>query len=104
MDQGSNRTYTPVRIEEEETISRRRQANGMTRQPHRAVDRVGNIERFMSCLVGGGLLVRSIMQPPGLGNRIVALAGVALLHRAVTGSCPAHGASGMNRSSREDAD
>ena len=63
---------------------------------------VGDAERLLSGVLGGGLLLRSVMRPTRMTSGIAALLGIALLHRATSGYCAAYGAMGI--SSREDHD
>lgn len=57
---------------------------------------VGEMERVFSGVIGGGLLLRSLLRPSGLMSGISALLGVALLHRATTGHCAVYGTMGIN--------
>ena len=48
-------------------------------------ENVGYNERILTGIVGGGLLLRSVMRPASLTSGIAALLGIALVHRAVSG-------------------
>src|ERR1041385_5095282 len=61
----------------------------------RADQNVGEAERFLSGLVGGGLLVTALMRR-GLSGAVMAVLGAALLQRGVTGHCMMYEALGAN--------
>lgn len=63
---------------------------------------VGDVERIASGLIGGGLLLRSILRPSWLAGGIGALIGAALVHRAVTGYCAGYGAMGVSTKGGDD--
>ena len=63
---------------------------------------VGDTERLLSGILGGSLLLRSVMRPTRMSSGIAALLGIALLHRATSGYCAAYGAMGIT--SREGND
>ena len=65
-------------------------------------ENVGYNERLLSGIVGGGLLLRSVMRPSGLTSGVVGLLGIALLHRAATGYCAAYGAIGVSSHDKSD--
>lgn len=70
---------------------------GYTEQASDHGDRnVGKTERLLSGLLGGGLLLRSVMRPSRMSSGLAALLGIALVHRATSGYCAAYGALGMN--------
>lgn len=56
---------------------------------------VGDAERMVSGVIGGTLLMRSIMRPSLLMGGLGALIGIALVHRAVTGRCALYGSLGI---------
>ena len=56
---------------------------------------VGDVERLLSGLAGGTLLLRSIMRP-SFRSGFGALIGMALVHRAVSGRCAIYGSLGFN--------
>jgi uncharacterized membrane protein len=58
---------------------------------------VGEVERLASGMIGGALLFRSIMRP-SFWSGIGALAGIALVHRAVSGRCALYGMFGIDTS------
>jgi uncharacterized membrane protein len=59
-------------------------------------ENVGDTERLLSAIMGGGLLLRSMRRGAGFTGRVTALIGIALLRRAATGYCPAYRAMGLN--------
>ncbi|MCC2643500.1 MAG: Cyclase/dehydrase [Nitrospira sp.] len=65
-------------------------------------ENVGYNERVLTGIVGGGLLLRSVMRPASLTGGIAALLGIALVHRAVSGYCAAYGAMGINTQENND--
>jgi hypothetical protein len=58
---------------------------------------VGGHERWFSALAGAGLILRGFAKP-SMGNALLGLLGVGLVHRAVTGHCPVYGALGVDTS------
>ena len=58
---------------------------------------VGDIERMISTLIGGGLLFRTALRPSWRSG-LSALLGVALLHRGLTGYCPGYARLGLDTS------
>jgi uncharacterized membrane protein len=78
------------------------QGAGRHRESGQSERNVGDTERLISGILGGGLLLRSVMRPTKMTSGIAALLGIALLHRATSGYCAAYGAMGIN--SREDSD
>lgn len=58
---------------------------------------VGDIERMVSTLIGGGLVFRSALRPSWRSG-LSALLGVALLHRGLTGYCPGYARLGVDTS------
>jgi uncharacterized membrane protein len=63
---------------------------------------VGETERTISALIGGGLLLRSLMRPSWLMGGIGALIGAVLIHRGVTGRCALYGTIGVNTADDQD--
>lgn len=63
---------------------------------------VGDQERMISALIGGGLLMRSLLRPSWLMGGIGALIGAALIHRGVTGRCELYGTLGVNTAGDQD--
>jgi len=61
----------------------------------RADQNIGETERFLSGLVGGGLLVTALMRR-GLSGAVLAVLGAALLQRGVTGHCMMYEALGAS--------
>ena len=61
---------------------------------------VGETERMISALIGGGLLFRSVLRPSWRGG-LSALLGVALLHRGLTGYCAGYARLGVDTSDHE---
>lgn len=57
---------------------------------------VGEIERIATGVIGGGLLMRSVLRPSRPGGWIGALIGALLVHRAVMGYCAAYGSMGLS--------
>jgi hypothetical protein len=55
---------------------------------------VGGPERWLSLAAGAGLILRG-MSKPTMGNALLGLAGVALVHRAATGHCSLYGLLGI---------
>ena len=71
-------------------------------QAQESPENVGDTERVISGLVGGGLLLRSALRPLSLASGLVALAGIALVYRSMTGFCPAYGAMGIDTHDKSD--
>jgi uncharacterized membrane protein len=67
----------------------------------RLYENVGGMERLVSAVLDGALLLRSVMKPTGLGSKLAALFGVGLLHRAATGHCAAYQALGLNTTKKD---
>jgi uncharacterized membrane protein len=65
-------------------------------------ENVGNTERLLSGIVGGGLLLRSVRGRSGIISGLTALMGIALLQRAATGYCPAYNAIGVTTRNASD--
>lgn len=65
-------------------------------------ENVGETERLMSGLIGGGLVLRSIMRPLSPISGLSALFGIALVHRSLTGYCPAYNAMGISTHEKSD--
>ena len=63
---------------------------------------VGETERMISGLAGGGLIFRSVMRPVSPLSGVTALLGFALVYRALTGRCPAYHAMGISTVDRAD--
>ena len=63
---------------------------------------VGETERMISGLAGGGLVFRSVMRPLSPLSGVTALLGLALVYRALTGRCPAYHAMGISTQDRTD--
>lgn len=59
-------------------------------------------ERFISALLGGGLLVRGLRGRSGVMGSVTALTGIALLNRAASGYCPAYHAMGISTRDHSD--
>jgi hypothetical protein len=51
----------------------------------RIYENVGRMERLVSAILGGALLLRSVMKPTGLGSKLAAHFGVSLLDRFCNG-------------------
>lgn len=66
-------------------------------QARRDEPNVGETERMISTLIGGGLLFRSALRPSWRSG-LSALLGVALLHRGLTGYCPGYARLGVDTS------
>jgi uncharacterized membrane protein len=62
---------------------------------------VGETERFVSGMIGGTFILRSLLRPSFFGG-LGALIGLALVHRGVTGRCALYGALGIDRSDDQD--
>jgi hypothetical protein len=58
---------------------------------------VGGPERWFSAVAGAGLILRGLAKP-SMGNALLGLLGVALVHRAATGHCAAYEALGVDTS------
>ncbi len=56
---------------------------------------VGSRERWFSLLAGAGLILRGLAKP-SMGNALLGLVGVALVHRAASGHCAVYGALGYD--------
>ncbi|HKP01137.1 MAG TPA: DUF2892 domain-containing protein [Nitrospiraceae bacterium] len=69
---------------------------GAGESDERTYQNVGGTERLVSAMLGGALLLRSVIKPSGLGSELAALLGVGLLHRSATGHCAAYQALGVN--------
>lgn len=63
---------------------------------------VGQIERLVSAIAGGGLTLYGLRQR-SLAGLCLALAGTALLHRGATGHCNAYEALGITTNGGKDA-
>ena len=63
---------------------------------------VGDKERLISGLIGGGLLLHSLRSPFSGVSALKALFGMALVQRSFTWRCPAYGMLGMNTHDRTD--
>src|SRR5512132_1837946 len=72
-------------------------------QAEKAHGNVGETERLISGLLGGGLLLRSVMRPVSAVSGIGALIGIALVHRSLTGYCRAYDLMGVNTRDQTDA-
>jgi hypothetical protein len=64
---------------------------------------VGGPERWVSLLAGAGLILRG-MAKPSMGNALLGLVGVALVHRAATGHCSLYGALGVDTADHGEGD
>jgi hypothetical protein len=62
---------------------------------------VGERERWFSLLAGAGLILRGLAKPT-MGNALLGLAGVALVHRAATGHCSVYGLLGVDTARGDD--
>jgi len=62
---------------------------------------VGETERLASGMIGGALVLRGLLRPSFLGG-LGALAGIALVHRAVTGRCAVYGSFGIDTSGGQE--
>ncbi len=71
-------------------------------QTEEARGNVGETERILCGIVGGALLLRSVARPFSPTGGVGALIGIALLHRSVTGYCPAYGAMGISTDGAHD--
>ncbi len=71
-------------------------------QAQESSENVGDTERVISGLVGGGLLLRSALRPLSLTSGLGALAGIALVYRSLSGSCPAYSALGISTQEKTD--
>jgi uncharacterized membrane protein len=58
---------------------------------------VGSRERWISLLLGTGLILRG-MHKPSMMNALLGLAGVALVHRGVSGHCALYSQLGVDTS------
>jgi uncharacterized membrane protein len=96
--------YNPNRRDMEQGDAEREggQTGGSQRESGHGERNVGDTERLLSGILGGGLLLRSVMRPSKMSSGIAALLGIALLHRATSGYCAAYGAMGLT--SREGGD
>jgi hypothetical protein len=56
---------------------------------------VGSRERWFSLIAGAGLVLRGLAKP-SMGNALLGLVGVALVHRAASGHCAVYGALGYD--------
>ena len=63
---------------------------------------VGEKERLVSGLIGGGLLLHSLRPPFSGLSALKAVLGLALVQRSITGHCTAYGMLGMNTHNRTD--
>jgi uncharacterized membrane protein len=63
---------------------------------------VGETERLISGIFGGGLVLRSIIRPFSPVSGITALLGIALVHRSLNGFCPAYDAMGISTHEQND--
>ncbi len=65
-------------------------------------ENVGDGERLMTALLGGGLLMLGLKGRSGVMGGVTALTGLALLNRAASGYCPAYHAMGISTRDRSD--
>jgi uncharacterized membrane protein len=97
---GGIRTSLPV-----DTESRYRtntnDLNWAEEQARRDQPNVGDVERTLSTLIGGGLLLRSALRP-SWRSALSALLGVALVHRGLSGYCSAYARLGLDTSNPDD--
>lgn len=63
---------------------------------------VGEIERIATGVIGGGLLMRSLLRPSRPSGWIGGLIGVLLLQRAVTGYCAGYASMGVSTTGDSD--
>jgi uncharacterized membrane protein len=66
----------------------------------RADENVGDTERLLSGLMGGGLLAAALMRR-GLSGAVLAVLGASLLQRSITGHCMLYEALGANTASTD---
>ncbi len=71
-------------------------------QGDEAQSNVGETERVISGLVGGGLLLRTVTRPLSPITGVGAMLGVTLLYRALTGFCPAYHSMGVSTRDKTD--
>lgn len=71
-------------------------------QSHDAHSNVGETERVISGLLGGGLVLRSVTRPLSPITGVGAMIGVTLLYRALTGYCPAYHSMGFSTRDKTD--
>ena len=71
-------------------------------EAHEAEGNVGQTERLISGLVGGGLLLRGALRPLSPTSGIAGLIGIALVYRSLTGHCPAYTALGISTHETND--
>ena len=80
--------------------------NRMDPQPHAEQEahyrNVGQKERLVSGLIGGGLLLHSLKAPFSGLNAIKALLGLALVQRSVTGHCAGYSMLGIDTQDHSD--
>jgi uncharacterized membrane protein len=62
----------------------------------------GEIERLVSAIIGGGLLLSSLRGRAGVKRNVKAMIGMALLSRAASGYCLAYRALGISTHDRSD--
>ncbi len=77
-----------------------RSAQGQSDAAHQ--NNVGDTERLISGILGGGLLLRSVIHPAKITSGVGALLGIALLHRAATGYCAGYDAMGISSRAGND--
>lgn len=92
--------YNPKRRDMEQGETE--QAGSSKRDSGHAESNVSDTERLLSGILGGGLLLRSVMRPSRMSSGIAALLGIGLLHRATTGYCAAYGAMGISSRKGDD--
>ena len=83
-------------------ISRSRTHEGPHGAPEDTATNVGDKERLISGLIGGGVLLHSLRSPFSGVSALKALFGMALVQRSLTGRCAAYELLGMNTHDRTD--
>lgn len=73
-----------------------------TEHAGRGYQNVGDGERLLTALLGGGLLLRGLRGRSGVVGSVTALTGIALLNRAASGYCPAYHAMGLSTRDRSE--
>lgn len=101
---GGVRTARPARRErtDDTTKSRSRPEERQHEHHEDTYANVGNKERLISGLIGGGLLLHSLRSPLSVVSALKAVIGIALMQRSFTAHCAADDMLGVNTHDRTD--
>lgn len=99
---GGVRTTTSDRQDKLERQKRSPSEADELQHGHDSSKNVGEKERLISGLIGGGLLLHSLRPPFSGLSALKAVLGIALVQRSVTGHCAAYDMLGMNTQGQTD--